>query len=138
MSSNRCIHCSEYHNCKDSFTSWIFFIIGLIATVAVRVVTVLIHVDPVYAKIAWYIGVTGFFAFFVYKFRISQNRTRAIQKQNIVDKINRHEQLRDDDFSLIAAILCGLSSRKEMINYFFIFGLSAVALLLALYMDFIR
>ena len=88
MSNKKCVDCSEYNNCKDSFSSWIFFIIGIIATIAIRVVTVLIHMNPIYAKIAWYIGVGGFFLFFIYKFKVSQNRTRVINKQNVVNKIN--------------------------------------------------
>lgn len=135
---DRCIDCSEYKRCKDSFTSWIFFIIGLIATVAIRVVTVLIHMNPIYAKIAWYIGVSGFFIFFVYKFRVSQARSKLITQQHLVDKINRQERLTKEDYNLMGTILCALSSKKERINYFFIFGLSAIALLLALYMDFFK
>lgn len=138
MKDKKCITCSDYKNCKDSFASWIFFIIGLIATVAIRVVTVLIDMDPVYAKLAWYIGVGGFFIFFVYKFKINQTRARLISKQNLVDKITHQNQLTKEDYSLISVILCGLSSRKERINYLFIFGLSAIALILAVYMDFFK
>ncbi len=136
--NNKCLTCLEYKNCKDSFASWIFFIIGLIATVAIRVVTVLIHLNPIYAKIAWYIGITGFFSFFVYKFHINQNRARLIQKQGLAEKINKGRELTKEDYALVSAILCALSSRKERINYLFIFILSAIALALAIYMDFLR
>ena len=138
MINGKCISCSEYRNCRDSFISWIFFIIGLVATVAIRVVMLLIHINPIYAKIAWYIGVGGFFLFFVYKFKVSQLRSRTIIENNLVDKINRQEQLTKDDYNLVGAILCGLSSRKERINYIFIFALSAIAIILAIYMDFIK
>jgi hypothetical protein len=94
--------------------------------------------DPLYAKIAWYIGVGGFFIFFIYKFRVGQIRARLINHQNLVDKINSKRELKDSDYNLIGAILCALSSKKERINYLFIFGLSAVALILAIYMDFLR
>ena len=136
--TNKCVNCPEYKNCKDSFASWIFFIIGIIATVAIRVVTVLTHLNPIYSKIAWYIGVTGFFAFFVYKFRVNQARSRIITEQKLVEKIRDVKNLEQNDYRLIASILCGLNSRKEMINYVFIFGLSAVVLVLAFYMDFIK
>ena len=138
MTKNKCINCSEYKNCKDSFASWTFFIIGLIATVAIRVVTVLIHMNPIYAKIAWYIGVGGFFIFFVYKFRVSQARSKMIDEKSLVDKINYQKRLTEEDYKVIGSILCGISSKKERINYFFIFGLSAVALFLAIYMDFFK
>ena len=91
-----------------------------------------------YAKIAWYIGVGGFFAFFVYKFKVNQARAKSIIEQNMAEKINSKKPLSDEDYALLGAILCGLSSKKEQINYLFIFGLSAMALMLAIYMDFIR
>ena len=138
MNVSKCLSCSEYTNCKDSFASWVFFIIGLIATVAIRVVTLLIGMDPVYAKLAWYIGVGGFFVFFVYKFKVNQTRAKVIRQQSLVDKVALGKQLTKEDYVLISAILCGLSSRKERINYFFIFALSAIALLLALYIDFFK
>ena len=133
-----CINCSEYKNCKDSFASWFYFIIGLIATVALRVVTVLMDMNPIYAKIAWYIGVGGFFVFFIYKFKVNQTRSKLISQKDLVDKIVHQKQLTEEDYNLISAILCSLSSKKERINYFFIFCLSAVALLLSIYMDFFK
>ena len=134
----KCIECSEYKNCKDSLASWGFVVIGLIATVAVRLVTVLMHLNPLYAKIAWYIGIAGFLAFFIYKFRINQNRARVIAKQGLISKINNQKNLEKKDYEMIGAILCGVGSRKERINYFFICVLSAAALLLAIYMDFVK
>ncbi|NQU73427.1 MAG: hypothetical protein HQ547_01775 [Candidatus Omnitrophica bacterium] len=138
MENKKCLTCNEYTSCKDSLSSWFFFIIAIIATVAIRVVTVLTHLNPVYAKIAWYIGITGFFIFFVYKFRVGQERAKHISQRNLISKINNKKQLSDEDYSLMGEILCALTSKKERINYLIIFGLSAVALVLAVYMDFIR
>ena len=138
MENKKCRSCSGYKNCKDSFSSWIFFIIGIIATLAIRVVTVLIHVNPIYAKIAWYVGIGGFLAFFIYKFLVSQRRSAIIKRNSLVEKIRDKKVLTDNDYDIISAILCGLRSKKENINYFVIFGLSAVALILAVYMDFIK
>lgn len=138
MEDKKCINCIEYKRCRDSYTSWIFFIIGLIATVAIRVVTVLMHVNPVYGKIAWYIGVSGFFLFFVYKFKVNHTRSRFIEQNNLVHKFHNQEQLTEEDYNVIGSILCALSSKKERLNYIFIFGLSAIALILALYFDFLK
>ncbi len=138
MKDKKCINCVEYKRCRDSHISWLFFIIGLIATVAIRVVTVLIHMNPFYGKAAWYVGVSGFFVFFIYKFKVNQVRSALINQRNLVDKITHRKQLTEEDYNLMGAILCALSSKKERINYFFIFGLSAVALLLAIYMDFLK
>lgn len=132
------MNCAEYKRCKDSKSSWIFFTIGLIATISIRIVVVLMHINPVYGKLAWYIGVSGFFLFFAYKFRVNQARTKIITQNNLIDKLDKGGQLSKQENELIAAILCSLGSSKERINYFFIFAISAVSLLVAFYFDFIK
>jgi len=136
MDNKTCSTCKGYKNCRDSAASWFFFIIGIIATVAIRAVTVLLHLAPIYAKISWYVGVVGFFLFFIYKFLISQRRARTIHERGLVEKIQKREGLTDEDYEFLGDVFCNLASKKERINFFLIFGLSIVALLLALYMDF--
>lgn len=130
--------CAEYRDCRDPLISWLFFVIGLVATFAIRVVTVLMHIDTVYGKLAWYTGVIGFFLFFMYKFKVGHTRAKRIKESGLDKKIAQHESLTCEDYALINSILCGIGSRKERINFFFIFFLSAVALSLAVYMDFLR
>ncbi len=138
MNSQRCINCVEYKRCKESGASWLFFIIGLIATIAIRAVTVLIHIDPVYGQIAWYVGVSGFFIFFVYKFKVDQARSRLIRDSRLMDKISQGDKIEREDRELIGSVLCALSSSKDRINYFLIFASSAIALIIAVYFDFLR
>ena len=138
MKNNKCRTCGEYQRCQETHVSWIFFIIGLIATIAIRAVTVLMHVSPLYGKIAWYVGVGGFTVFFIYKFKVMHERSNLITRSKLVKKLHHKEPLSKEDYSLISNVLCGISSNKEKINYFFIFALSAIALLLALYFDFIK
>ena len=138
MNNRDCTNCVEYKRCKDSHISWLFFIIGLVSTIAIRLVTVLVHLNPAYSKMAWYIGVMGFFLFFIYKFNINQSRARIIKQKGLLEKVKKRQSLTEEDSNHIAAILCALSLRKERINYVFIFGLSVIALLAAIYMDFFR
>jgi len=56
----------------------------------------------------------------------------------LMDKIANQKQLAKDDYDNVGGLLCSLVSRKERINYFFIFILSALALLFAIYIDFFR
>ncbi|MFH1415665.1 MAG: hypothetical protein ABIH89_06240 [Elusimicrobiota bacterium] len=128
MRDNKCTGCSEYKRCRDSYASWIFVIIGMIASIAMRIV-------PVYGKIAWYIGVIGFFVFFIYKYKVFKSRSEIIEHNDLIKKIGGHENLTEEDYDMVSKILCGISSVKERINYLFIFVLSAVALLIAAYFD---
>ncbi|MCF7898295.1 MAG: hypothetical protein K9L87_06055 [Candidatus Omnitrophica bacterium] len=138
MEDKRCLNCFQKKNCSNSFVSWIFFIIGLIATVAIRVVTVLMNINPLYGKIAWYVGVGGFLLFFIYKFNANRRLSNLIDGENLVEKTRGQKPLSVQEYNLIAGILCSLKSEKERINYFFIFVVSAVALFLAVYFDFIK
>jgi len=136
MEPKTCINCTEYQRCQEGYASWIFFIIGMIATIAVRVVTVLSHVNSAYGQIAWYIGVFGFFIFFVYKFRVERARYRLIVQRRLMEKISRGDQITLEDRELIGSILCALSSNKDRINYSLIFISSALAIIVAVYFDF--
>jgi len=138
MNNQKCINCAEYKKCKENSLSWVFFIIGLIATIAIRAVMVLVHIDPVYGQIAWYVGVSGFFIFFVYKFKVEHARSQLIKKSNLVHKISEGEVIEKGDRELIGSLLCALSSNKDKINYLVIFASSAVAIAIAIYLDFLR
>jgi len=138
MHNQKCLNCKYYSKCKDGFISWIFFITGIIAAIAIRAVTLSAHLDSVYGKISWYVGVSGFLVFFVYKYRILKKRTYEIKQYNILDKLKSKKELTEEDYGLIESILCSLTSKKEQINYLFIFCLSAVALMIAFYVDFIK
>jgi hypothetical protein len=110
----------------------------MISTIAVRVVTVLAHLNPIYGQIAWYVGVFGFFIFFVYKFRVDRARYRIIVKSGLMEKVAQGDAIAKEDRALIGSILCALSSNKDRINYILIFVSSALAILMALYFDFIK
>ncbi|MFH0738819.1 MAG: hypothetical protein V2A59_03060 [Candidatus Omnitrophota bacterium] len=138
MQDKVCINCAEYKRCKENHLSWIFFIIGMVATIALRVVTVLTHLNPTYGQIAWYVGVSGFFVFFVYKFKVERARYKLIVSRNLMDKISQADKIEKEDRQLLGSILCSLSSNKDRINYFLIFVSSALALIVAVYFDFIK
>jgi len=138
MRNKKCAACSEFKRCKEDSSSWVFFIIGMVATIAVRMVTVLVHINPAYGQISWYIGVIGFFIFFAYKFRIERARYKLILKQKLMDKLSGEEVITQEDRRLISSILCALSSNKDRINYLLIFISSALAIIIAVYFDFIK
>jgi hypothetical protein len=99
---------------------------------------VLAHINPLYGQITWYIAVCGFFIFFLYKFKVDRARSRLITEQNLMEKISRGDRIEKSDRVFIGAILCAISSSKDRINYFVIFSSSVLALIVAVYFDFIR
>jgi len=138
MRNNKCVNCAEYKRCKENAASLVFFIIGLIAIIAVRAVTILEHVKPIYGKTAWYVGILGFFVYFAYKYKIERNRSRVIKTNKLVDKVLQGDRIEKEYREMIGSVLCALSSSKDRINYFIIFFSSAVVLIIAFYLDFLK
>jgi len=133
-----CTDCFKFNKCVESPLSWIFFAIGLIATVAIRGVNVVLDFSPLWAKILWYVGVAGFFIFFLYKYKHDNQTHKELKKNNLVEKILAKEPISEYEYEVLGSILCKLKSKKEKINYFFIFFFSGVALIAAVYIDFIK
>ena len=133
-----CHDCFKLKSCKDSAVSWVFFFIALIAVISLRAVNIALDVNPLLAKIFWYTGVLGFFIFFVYKFRYDQILHRELKKTGMTDKLLYNKDLSQHDREVLGTIVCKLSSKKDKINYFFIFVSSILALALAIFVDFIK
>jgi len=133
-----CHDCFRLKRCKDSLASWAFFFVAIIAVVAIRAVNVALDINPVLAKVFWYIGVIGFLAFFLYKFRCDTILQKELAQTELTDKLLSKKELSDYDYEVLGTIICKLSSKKDKINYFFIFFFSALALGLAIYVDFFK
>jgi hypothetical protein len=135
MEGKKCESCSLRGVCRESTASWIFFMVGLIATIAMRIIEPLNVFSPVYGKISWYVGVLGFTLFFLYKYRVLLGQNRIILETGLKEKLSSHGNLSDGDFALLSQILCSQYNWKERVNFIAIFSLSALALALALYTD---
>ncbi len=133
-----CHDCFRLKKCKEPIISWVFFALAIIAVISLRAVNIFIDFNPLLAKIFWYIGVTGFLVFFIYKFRNHNILHKELKRTNLTDKLLNKEKLSEHDYEILGTILCNLSSKKDKMNYFFIFFFSALALIFAIYVDFIK
>lgn len=133
-----CTDCFKLKKCKESFASWVLFFIAIIAVIAVRVVNLFMDTSPLLAKAFWYTGIVGFLIFFIYKFRYDTIVRREIERSSLRDKLMYKKGLSAHDYEILGTIICKLSSKKDGINYFFIFFFSALALALAVYFDFFK
>lgn len=130
--------CSLGITCRDSLSSWIYLFIGLLATISVRMVTLVLGFGQFWAKACWYVGVAGFFIYFLHKFQQEQAMRGHIARSGIVERVACKKPLRDSDYATLETILCGFKTSKDRINYFVIFVSSIIVLLLAFYTDFIK
>ncbi|MCX7956737.1 MAG: hypothetical protein N2643_02435 [Endomicrobia bacterium] len=127
---------SVYKKCKDSPASLVFFVIGLIATIAIRAIGIFSNIlGEIGVKISWYVGVVGFLLFFIYKYNFETKRRRIIFENAILEKISINSELEQKDKEVLGSLICSLISTKDAINYFVIFFTSAISLVIALLYD---
>lgn len=104
----------------------LFFIIGVISAIAFRVIIVFQHMAPSWVRPIWYVGVIGYFIFFLYRYYISQKRRYAVRKNDLVNKISKGEILDENEREVTIYLLNSLLKSKENLNYLIIFVLSFI------------
>ena len=109
-----------------------FFILGLLSSVAFRAIVLLQKYSPEWVRPAWYFGVLGYMAFFIYRYYISQRRKRAIAQTSVIEKIRDGTPLSSDDREAALYLLNSVSKSQEDWNYLAIFVLSILAIVLDL------
>lgn len=111
---------------------WIFFSIGILSAFAFRFIIVFHHINPEMVRTVWYIGVAGYTLFFFYRYEISRKRKKAINDFQLLSKISGGECLHGDDRKAAEYLFRSITKSKEDINYFVIFVLSVLTVIIDL------
>ncbi len=115
-----------------------FFWMGIIATFCYRAIVVVNNYSHFWAQMFWYIGTIGFIIYFIHRYQISQNRAKLLKKYNLAQKIESLSELSPEEKSAVTYIFDTLQSSREKWNSIFIFAASFLALILGIYLDFIK
>ena len=115
----------------------LYFIIGLIAAFAYRVIIVLNFFDPLWVKIAWYTGTIGFVIYFWNRYNVVQTYRQLIEENELVDTVKHLKGVSKRQREALLHIVSTLNTTKAQLNYVFIFILSAIALVVGIYLDFV-
>jgi len=111
-----------------------FFWVGIIATVAYRIVIVLNLYSPFLVKIAWYIGTIGFVLYFGHRYNIAKKRANLVKDYNLIKALDSCDIESDQKQALHYLVKTSLTSKSRW-NSGFIFILSALALILGIALD---
>jgi len=104
-----------------------FFLLGLFSAVAFRAIIVFQHLEPGWVRPVWYLAVVGYIFFFIYRFRISKKRKRAISDYNLIEKVRAGACLGEEEREVLIYLLSSIRVSLEDINYAIIFIMSFVA-----------
>lgn len=119
----------------SNFVRNIYFVIGIIATLAYRVIVAI--EDRTVIQVLWYIGTIGFIIYFLHRYQVSKRRASLINENHLAEKVAGLGELSEEDKASMAYIFKTLSSTKEKWNSVVIFATSALALLVGIYLDFL-
>ena len=104
----------------------IFFLLGMLSSVAFRAIILFQKYNPGWVRPVWYFGVIGYMLFFIYRYRISSRRKRTIRRANLIEKLGAGVTLSAEDRDLLSSI----RKSPEDWNYLAIFILSVAAIAL--------
>ena len=116
----------------------LLFVVGIIATIAYRIIIFLNDYNPMWVEVAWYIGTVGFVWYFIHRYNIENKRDYLIENLELAKKIENKEELSDEERNAAVYILKGLKTSLAKWNYIAIFVFSTIALLYAIYQDLIN
>jgi len=116
----------------------LLFAVGIIATIAYRIIIVLNYYSALWVEIAWYIGTIGFVWYFIHRYKVENKRDHLIENLNLAEKIENKEELNNKERQATVYILKGLKTSLAKWNYIAIFVFSAIALLYAIFQDLIN
>lgn len=110
------------------YVAYSFFLLGLVSAVAFRSIVVFQRLEPSWVRPVWYIGTAGYILFFLYRYRISRKRKKAVESFQLIEKIKANACLKDEDREVLLYLLSSIRLSLEDINYAIIFGLSVLAI----------
>lgn len=105
-----------------------FFILGLISAFAFRIIIVLQRLEPEWVRPVWYIAVSGYLLFFLYRYEISRKRKRAVREFHLIEKLKANACLQDEEREVLIYLLTSIKVSLEDLNYAIIFLLSLAAI----------
>ncbi|WP_321418314.1 hypothetical protein [uncultured Methanomethylovorans sp.] len=122
----------------SSSTIKIYFWLGIMSALALRLILIADHYNPILGKAMFYLGVVGYMIFFAHRYRVSKRRLAVLEELKLLEKLESGKQLTEfteKDIEGLHYIIWSLSVSKERINYLLIFTFSVLSIFISLILD---
>ena len=129
----------EYHGIfgkRSTFISLVLMLIGIIGSIALRLVLPLSRISNLYASISWYFAMILFIVFYIYRFYVEEKRQAIIISNRLIEK-TRDGKVDTEDLNKIRTILNSLLVSKVKVNYLFLLIITIVFLIFQVFIDII-
>jgi hypothetical protein len=114
---------------------WFFFVIGIVATLAYRIIIVLNFYDPSWVKISWYIGTVGFILYFAYLYSLQSRRSDLAKEYDLLNVVKGMKGIKEKQKKALRYIVKSNMTSKAKWNSAVIFILSLLALIIGIILD---
>jgi len=114
-----------------------FFLIGIIATLAYRIIIVLNFYSPDWVKFSWYIGTVGFILYFGHRFDVQRRRVKLIEDYDLDKVVKKVKGIKPREKEALNHVIKMTHTSKSRWNSAFIFALSLLALIVGIIFDFL-
>ena len=114
----------------------LFFILGILSTLSIRLIIVVKHIDADLVRVVWYCGIIGHIIFFSYRYYITMKRKKVIIEHDLIAKVNNSTDFPLQDKELLEYIVTSIVKSKEHYNYLFIFASSIVAIMVDIILEY--
>lgn len=118
-------------------TRMFFFLIGIIATLAYRIIIVFNFYSPNWVKFSWYVGTIGFILYFGYSFEIKRRRVKLIKDYGLDKAVKKIKGIKPRQKEALNHIIMRIYTSKSRWNSAIIFALSVLALVVGIIFDFL-
>ncbi len=118
----------------SSFKRWLFFIVGIVATISYRII---VFLEGSAVKIMWYIGTIGFVFYFWHRARVQKRRVKIVRDLDLVNFVEGVEGDGDKKRALRYLVVANGKSKARW-NSLVIFWLSFLALVFSILVDFLK
>lgn len=108
----------------------IFFCIGVVSAISFRILIVFRYHQQHLFRTVWYIGIIGYIFFFLYRALIARRRRKMIRKHDLIGRLSGDQPLDEESRNAVRYIINSLSKSRENYNYYIIFFLSIVAVVI--------
>ena len=120
---------------QPSSLKWFFFVIGIVATLAYRIIIILNFYNPLWVKISWYIGTIGFIFYFGYLYNLQSKRADLAKQYNLLGVV-KGMKIKGKQKEALRYIIKSNMTSKAKYNSAIIFILSVLALIVGIILDF--
>jgi hypothetical protein len=131
MNTSKNLSITEKIHAGPKFLRIFFFLSGIIATIAYRIIFLL---DPFWVRISWYIGTVGFIVYFWHRANIETKRANLVKDHKLVSAVNNSNIPENEKIAVSYLVETSLTS-KARFNSAFIVVVSALALVASILMD---